>query len=244
MDIGRRIRETREDLGMPRNELARRVGVAGNHLYMIESGSRMPSLGLVERVAHALRVTPADLVREEPENVLTGPPKADVPAPGRLVDLPQVKEWLARQDATFATMSEEEFVEVVAEIESLEELEELYDRITQEHGRIEEELGKTGLGKELFPSRGVRDLTTKREREGEAMRPYRNVWQLRQEIGRLYGALERAIENYSMYLFNEGKTEDFLIHPRRIATMPESTRRALADVRRETFREVLAGVGV
>ena len=70
-------------------------------------------------------------------------------------------------------MPEEEFVEVVAEIESLEELEKLYDWITQEHGRIEEELGKTGLGKELFPSRGVRDLATKREREGEAMRPYR-----------------------------------------------------------------------
>jgi transcriptional regulator with XRE-family HTH domain len=66
---------------MPRNELARRVGVAGNHLYMIESGSRMPSLGLVERVAHALRVTPADLVREEPENILTSP-KADVPDTG------------------------------------------------------------------------------------------------------------------------------------------------------------------
>jgi transcriptional regulator with XRE-family HTH domain len=241
MDIGRRIRETREDLGMPRNELARRVGVAGNHLYMIESGSRMPSLGLVERVAHALRVTPADLVREEPENVLTGAPKADVPAPGRLVDLPQVKEWLARQDATFATMPEEEFVEVVAQIESLEELQELYGEILKEHGRIEKVLEKPDLGKELFPAIGIRSLPTKREREGEAMRPSRNAWQLRREIGHIYRRFEGAIEDYSMYLFNEGKAEDFLIHPRRIATMPEATRLRLSEARREAFNEVLAG---
>jgi transcriptional regulator with XRE-family HTH domain len=67
MDIGKRIREAREELGMPRSVLARRVEAAPNHLYMIESGERMPSIGLLERIAHTLRVTPSDLLKEAPE---------------------------------------------------------------------------------------------------------------------------------------------------------------------------------
>jgi transcriptional regulator with XRE-family HTH domain len=67
MDIGKRIREAREELGMPRSVLARRVEAAPNHLYMIESGERLPSLGLLEKIAHTLRVAPADLLREASE---------------------------------------------------------------------------------------------------------------------------------------------------------------------------------
>ena len=49
---------------MQRSVLARRAGVAANHLYMIETGARTPSLGLVEKIAHELRVEPAELLRE------------------------------------------------------------------------------------------------------------------------------------------------------------------------------------
>jgi transcriptional regulator with XRE-family HTH domain len=64
MDIGTRVREVREDLGMSQAELARRVGVARNHIVMIEAGSRTPSLALLERIAHELRTEPAELLRE------------------------------------------------------------------------------------------------------------------------------------------------------------------------------------
>lgn len=64
MDIGRRIRDVREDLGMPAAELARRVGVAPNTVWRYESGEREPSMAMLEKIARALRTEPAELLRE------------------------------------------------------------------------------------------------------------------------------------------------------------------------------------
>jgi transcriptional regulator with XRE-family HTH domain len=64
MNVGQRIREVREELGMQRSVLARRAGVAANHLYMIEVGERTPSLGLVGKIARELRTEPAELLKE------------------------------------------------------------------------------------------------------------------------------------------------------------------------------------
>ena len=64
MDIGCRIRDVREDLGMPAAELARRVGVAPNTVWRYESGEREPSMAMLEKIARALRTEPAELLRE------------------------------------------------------------------------------------------------------------------------------------------------------------------------------------
>jgi transcriptional regulator with XRE-family HTH domain len=64
MDLGRRIRVVREDLGMPAAELARRVGVAPNTVWRYESGEREPSMAMLEKIALALRTEPAELFRE------------------------------------------------------------------------------------------------------------------------------------------------------------------------------------
>src|SRR5687768_10905379 len=64
MDIGRRVREAREALGMQRTVLARRVGVAENTIYRIETGKRTPSIELLEGIARELRTQPAELLRE------------------------------------------------------------------------------------------------------------------------------------------------------------------------------------
>jgi transcriptional regulator with XRE-family HTH domain len=64
MDIGRRIRDVREDLGMPAAELARRVGVVPNTVWRYESGEREPSMAMLEKIARALRTQPAELLRE------------------------------------------------------------------------------------------------------------------------------------------------------------------------------------
>src|SRR5215208_6258654 len=64
MDIGRRIRDVREDLGMPAAELARRVGVAPNTVWRYESGEREPSMAMLGKIARALRTQPAELLRE------------------------------------------------------------------------------------------------------------------------------------------------------------------------------------
>lgn len=64
MDIGRRVREVREDLGMQRTVLARRVGVAENTIYRIETAKRTPSMELLEKIARELRTEPAAFLRE------------------------------------------------------------------------------------------------------------------------------------------------------------------------------------
>jgi transcriptional regulator with XRE-family HTH domain len=64
MNIGRRIREVREDLGMQAAVLARRVGVAPNTIYRIEVGDRTPSVALLEKIARELRTEPSDLFKE------------------------------------------------------------------------------------------------------------------------------------------------------------------------------------
>jgi transcriptional regulator with XRE-family HTH domain len=64
MDVGQRIREGREGLGMPQSELARRVGVARNDVAMIETGRSIPSVGLVEKIARELSMGPAELLTE------------------------------------------------------------------------------------------------------------------------------------------------------------------------------------
>jgi len=78
MDIGKRIREAREEYGMSGVVLARRAGVSSAHLNMIEHGSRTPSLGLLEKIAHELRTEPAEFLREP---ALAG--KAGAPSPGQ-----------------------------------------------------------------------------------------------------------------------------------------------------------------
>jgi transcriptional regulator with XRE-family HTH domain len=72
MNIGQRVREAREDLGMQRTVLARRVGVAENTIYRIETAKRMPSVELLEKIARELRTEPAEFLRE-PVPVAEGP---------------------------------------------------------------------------------------------------------------------------------------------------------------------------
>ena len=64
MNIGQRIKEVREELGMQAAVLARRVGVAPNTIYRIEAGDRTPSVALLEKIARELRTEPADLFKE------------------------------------------------------------------------------------------------------------------------------------------------------------------------------------
>jgi transcriptional regulator with XRE-family HTH domain len=69
VDIGRRVREVREDLGMQRTVLARRVGVAENTIYRIETAKRTPSMELLEKIARELRIEPAEFLREPVHHV-------------------------------------------------------------------------------------------------------------------------------------------------------------------------------
>jgi transcriptional regulator with XRE-family HTH domain len=64
MNVGQRIREVREELGMPQTVLARRVGVVRQTVARYESGDHEPSFEMLEKIARELRTEPAEFLRE------------------------------------------------------------------------------------------------------------------------------------------------------------------------------------
>ena len=64
MNVGQRMREAREELGMPQTVLARRVGVVRHTIARYESGEHEPSFEMLEKIARELRTEPAAFLRE------------------------------------------------------------------------------------------------------------------------------------------------------------------------------------
>src|SRR5215211_4894403 len=93
MNVGQRIREAREDLGMPQTVLARRVGVNRNTIGRYESGEHEPSFAMLESIARELRTEPAEFLRE-PVPLAEAPREAG-PEERRRPTLDQVREVFA-----------------------------------------------------------------------------------------------------------------------------------------------------
>ena len=49
--IGHNIKEARKGLGLKQNEMAEKLGVSQNFLYMLEYGKRSPSLYMIRKIA-------------------------------------------------------------------------------------------------------------------------------------------------------------------------------------------------
>lgn len=63
--FGRNVRRRREKLGLSQERLAELADVHRTYLSGVESGSRNPTLVVIERIAEALSVRPAELLRED-----------------------------------------------------------------------------------------------------------------------------------------------------------------------------------
>ena len=58
VDIGRRIKRRRQDLKIKQNALAERLDISNNHLSAIENGKENPSIEILIKICHSLKVTP------------------------------------------------------------------------------------------------------------------------------------------------------------------------------------------
>ena len=56
------VKRRRKALGLTQVEIADRLGVSQPSYAQVESGRREPSLGLIQRVAAALEIEPAELL--------------------------------------------------------------------------------------------------------------------------------------------------------------------------------------
>lgn len=64
--LGRRLRERRRELGLTLAEVAAAAEISVGHSSAIEKGTTVPSLPVLARVAHALGLTLADVLRASP----------------------------------------------------------------------------------------------------------------------------------------------------------------------------------
>jgi transcriptional regulator with XRE-family HTH domain len=64
--LGRRLRERRRELGLTLAEVAAAADISVGHSSAIEKGTTLPSLSVLARLAHALDLTLAEVLRESP----------------------------------------------------------------------------------------------------------------------------------------------------------------------------------
>jgi len=64
--LGRRLRERRRELGLTLAEVAAAADISVGHSSAIEKGSTLPSLPVLARLAHALGLTLAEVLRATP----------------------------------------------------------------------------------------------------------------------------------------------------------------------------------
>ncbi len=69
MDIGKRIEQIREQVGLSQSALARGIGTSQSAISQIEAGERNPSFDMLRQISKALGVSIAHLVGAEVEQL-------------------------------------------------------------------------------------------------------------------------------------------------------------------------------
>jgi transcriptional regulator with XRE-family HTH domain len=208
------LRRLRKQRGLTQAKLAVQAGLDPSSLSQIETGARQPNTRTLEKLAGVLGVEVVDLFpkAQEAPRPLEQPPMAS----------PEVRDWLIEQGAKFALLSDAEFSELVLNMEAgthdndlLEGIERLEDEITEEDRNVERALMQEfRQGGNLFPNTPDGPDVVKR-----AFARHKEVMRLRRALAARYQVFRRSLANYSMKLFDAGRTSDFLVHPRLAETM-------------------------
>jgi transcriptional regulator with XRE-family HTH domain len=122
--LARKLRMLRAAEGITLAEVEERSGVTRESIGELERGKRMPFGSTLQKLARAYGVTLAELLEEE-EPALTGP-KAEAREIGR------PHEWAKDFGARLHGMSDEEWIDHVRALESVDELAEEFRALTEE----------------------------------------------------------------------------------------------------------------
>jgi transcriptional regulator with XRE-family HTH domain len=83
--VGQRLRERRRELGLTLAEVGAAAEISVGHCSAIEKGGTLPSLPVLARLAHALDLTLAEVLREFPGPRVAHGRLGNGPGPARLV---------------------------------------------------------------------------------------------------------------------------------------------------------------
>jgi transcriptional regulator with XRE-family HTH domain len=98
--IGLRLRERRRELGLTLAEVAAAAGISVGHSSSIEKGTTLPSLPVLARVAHALDLTLAEVLRASPAaNIARGKVGASLASTQLVGAGARVQVWYSRESA-------------------------------------------------------------------------------------------------------------------------------------------------
>jgi transcriptional regulator with XRE-family HTH domain len=208
VDIGDRIRAVRKGAGLTQEEVARRSGLTLKAVGEVERGEvQDPHISSLASIARALRVEVTDLLREPV-------PLAEAPETGH--DM-RVSEWLREE---YGHMSEEEFLAWASDLDlDLDErgfprgIERATSELEQQREGILDALRDPDVQAYLFGRAQTEGLTGD-DWVREVFRPSTAARKLANEIRQEYLRQEVALVNYSVRLFVEGMTEDYLAYDR------------------------------
>lgn len=115
--LGRRLRERRRELGLTLADVAAAAGISVGHSSSIEKGSSLPSLPVLARLAHALELTLAEVLRASANPRIAEGRIGASPGPARLTPVGSpIQIWSVRLTpsstglAPFAVTSDDVFV--------------------------------------------------------------------------------------------------------------------------------------
>ena len=64
VQFGEVVRRLREERSLTQDQLAERAGISGTYVGFIERGDSVPTLTVILQIAEALKVRPAELLRD------------------------------------------------------------------------------------------------------------------------------------------------------------------------------------
>jgi len=144
MDVGRKVRRLRRVQDLSQDDLASRVGVSRNTISRFETGARMPSIEMLEKLAGALGVKATDLLAEE-----SSLPKASAPSSSTVEDEARredIREFLDARTGTDWIVLPEEAWEHWWQGIPREEVLERYHQIEEEWRLLKYEMAALGKG--------------------------------------------------------------------------------------------------
>jgi transcriptional regulator with XRE-family HTH domain len=209
VSIGERVRTGRKALHLSQEEVARRAGVSLNQVNRLERGEIVdPHFSTLAGLATALDMQISELVGE-----LTVP-LAEAPETGH--DM-RVSEWLREE---YGHTSEEEFLAWASDLDlDLDEkgfphgIERATHELKRRRDRILDALRDPDVQADLFGRAQTEGLTGD-DWAREVFRPSKAAWKLANEIRQEYTRREVSLVNYSVRLFVEGATNDYLAYDR------------------------------
>jgi transcriptional regulator with XRE-family HTH domain len=225
-----RLRQLRAERDWSLAKASEEVGINPDNLSHLEKGWSRPRVGTLNKISAAYGVPLEELLALQ--DIPSGKARA---ADKRLLGLEHVRGWLASEEVGAKLLLEEDetFLYRAAGCTSLEEFEHLVQDLVSERAKVEDALW--GAKDDLFPQEPMPEGLSDEDRKSWAMRPGRNLQQLRREISTEYRARERAVIGVNRRMYEQGDVEGFLAR----GEVPKDVLRQLKNARRVLKRETL-----